>query len=42
MPEQPRAARRTQNRVVGLFRDTLGDRDSEQAMTLARLTAGRN
>lgn len=26
MREQPRSARRTQNRVVGLFRDTLDDR----------------
>lgn len=32
-PAAPRSERRTQNHVVGLFRDALGYRDREQAMT---------
>ena len=35
---EQRSERRTQDRVVGLFTDTLGYRDREQAMMQALLT----
>jgi hypothetical protein len=37
-PAAPRSERHTQNRVVDLFRDTLGYRNREQAMVHELLT----